>query len=160
MTEYLSHFLAQKPTAAAFIRGSADYPEITGTLALRQTPAGVLVTASFANLPDSRTLCRSDIFALHIHSGTSCTGNAQNPFAAAQGHFNPDGCTHPNHAGDLMPLFASAGRAWYSYLTRRFTIEQVLGRVAIVHRNPDDFTTQPSGNAGEMIACGVIRRWK
>ena len=44
-----------------------------------------------------------------------------------------------------------------SMLNDRFTVEEVLGRVMILHQDLDDFKTQPSGNSGEMIACGVIR---
>jgi Cu-Zn family superoxide dismutase len=64
---------------------------------------------------------------------------------------------HPRHAGDFPPLLETArGGAQLSFLTDRFTVAQALGHAVIIHLNPDDFTTQPSGNAGPMIACGMV----
>ena len=73
-------------------------------------------------------------------------------------HYDPDGCEHPCHAGDLPPLFGNDGYALSLFLTNRFSVEEVTGRVVIIHSHPDDLTTGPSGNSGEKIACGVIRR--
>ena len=73
-------------------------------------------------------------------------------------HYNPHGCDHPYHAGDLPPLFETSGLALSAFLTDRFTVDEVIGRTVIIHDQPDDFTTQPSGNSGTKIACGVIRR--
>ena len=64
---------------------------------------------------------------------------------------------HPHHAGDLVPLLSNQGYAWTAFYDKRFTIRDILGRSVIVHMNPDDFRTQPSGNSGAMIACGEIR---
>ena len=50
------------------------------------------------------------------------------------------------------------GKAYMKVLTGRFCVEEVIGRTVILHIDPDDFHTQPSGNAGRKIACGVIRR--
>ena len=50
------------------------------------------------------------------------------------------------------------GKAYLKVLTGRFRLEEVIGRTVILHRDPDDFHTQPSGNAGTKIACGVIQR--
>jgi Cu-Zn family superoxide dismutase len=94
----------------------------------------------------------------HIHEGGKCSGNENDPFADAGTHFNPYNCAHPEHAGDLPPLFGNKGYAWSSVLTNRFTVSDVIGRTVIIHSRPDDFTTQPAGNSGEKIACGVIRR--
>lgn len=46
------------------------------------------------------------------------------------------------------------------FLTDRFKVDDVIGRTVIIHDKPDDFTTQPSGNSGEKIACGIINRIK
>lgn len=78
------------------------------------------------------------------------------PFANALTHFNPYDRPHPYHSGDLPPLFSSGGYAVSVFLTDRFSVNEVLGRAVIVHSSPDDFTTQPSGNSGEKIACGII----
>ncbi|NLF57432.1 MAG: superoxide dismutase family protein, partial [Candidatus Hydrogenedens sp.] len=102
--------------------------------------------------------CAGEVFGFHIHEGNACTGNASDPFAATGGHFNPQSCPHPQHAGDLPPLFGNNGYAWSSVLTDRFTVDAIAGRTVVIHRRPDDFTTQPSGNSGEKIACGVIKK--
>ena len=65
---------------------------------------------------------------------------------------------HPYHAGDLPPLFGSGGVAVSVFLTDRFHLEDIIGKTVIIHSSPDDFTTQPSGNAGAKIACGEIKR--
>ena len=142
--------------AMAQIIGSSSYPRICGTALFRQTSMGVLVTVEVFGLPDSEK-CDSGIFALHIHEGESCTGNVQNPFADAGGHYNPKGCPHPYHAGDLPPLWGNQGYAYMSVLTDRFHVGEIIGRTVIIHSAPDDFRTQPSGDSGIMIACGEIR---
>ena len=65
---------------------------------------------------------------------------------------------HPNHAGDLPPLLEASGKAYMTVLTGRFHVKEVIGRTVILHGDPDDFHTQPSGNAGIKLACGVICR--
>lgn len=80
-----------------------------------------------------------------------------NPFADAMTHFNPEDCPHPYHAGDLPPLWGSDGYAFSVFLTDRFSVEEIVGKTVIIHRQPDDFTIQPSGSARQKMACGVIR---
>ena len=145
------------PDAAAVLQAAPGGGRIEGTVSFYQTPQGVLVTAAVRGLPVTRMACAQPIFALHIHEGASCTGNAGAPFADAGTHYNPAGCPHPYHAGDQPPLFADlTGFAWMAVLTDRVRVPDILGRTVIVHSRPDDFTTQPSGNAGAKIACGVI----
>ena len=72
-------------------------------------------------------------------------------------HFDKDNCPHPFHSGDLPPLFGNNGKAVSIFLTNRFSVDEIIGRIMIIHGSPDDFTTQPSGNSGMKIACGVIR---
>ncbi len=141
--------------AIAEVKGSAEYPGLYGYISFYKTDRGVVVTASVNGLPYNGE-CSPGVFGLHIHSGGSCTGNAADPFADAGNHYNPDGCPHPYHAGDLPPLFGNHGYAWMSVLTDRFTLEEIIGRVVVIHENPDDFTTQPAGNSGKKIACGKI----
>lgn len=78
------------------------------------------------------------------------------PFADAMSHYNPNDCEHPHHAGDLPPLFGNDGFALLLFLTSRFSVDEIIGKTVIIHDQPDDFTTQPSGNSGTKIACGVI----
>lgn len=145
------------PMATANIKGSDDYPNLRGIVTFRQRPKGVLVTAEIYGLP-YKNECNSDIFALHIHNGTSCTGDDEDSFANAGTHYNPTECPHPYHAGDLPPLFSNHGYAYMSVLTDRFTVKEIIGKVIIIHNQADDFTSQPSGNAGVKIACGEILR--
>lgn len=63
---------------------------------------------------------------------------------------------HPEHSGDLPALLADQGLAFSLVYTGRFTPEQAVGRAVIIHDQPDDYHTQPSGNSGSRIACGVI----
>ncbi|MBT9777985.1 superoxide dismutase family protein, partial [Clostridium sp. MCC353] len=78
-------------------------------------------------------------------------------FAHTGEHYNPTNQPHPDHAGDLPPLLGNQGYAWTSFYDKRFTVDQIMGRAVIIHQKADDFTSQPSGNSGEKIACGVIR---
>ena len=143
--------------AAAFMHGSGKYPNIRGSVFFYQTASGVLVRAEFMGLPIENDPCKKPIYAFHIHSGSECAGDKKDPFAMANGHFNPHTCPHPYHAGDMPPLFNVKGTAFSAFFTDRFTIPEILGRAIILHAKPDDFTTQPSGNAGEKMACGLIK---
>ena len=144
--------------AKAKISGSTKHPNIKGEVYFKQTKDGVIVTTSIYGLPTSHTKCQNGVFGFHIHEGEECTGNSKDPFANAKGHYNLNNCPHPYHTGDLPPLFENNGYAYMSVLTNRFTVEDVIGKVIIIHDRQDDFTTQPSGNSGEKIACGEIKR--
>ena len=122
---------------------------IRGTVWFWQRQDGALVTAEVTGLP------HDGFFALHIHEGPGCGGER---FADTGGHFNPKGVPHPEHAGDLPPLLSCKGRAFLSVLTDRFCVEDVLNRTVVIHSGPDDFKSQPAGNPGEKLACGVVRR--
>lgn len=138
-------------TARAEIKGSKYYPDIFGYVSFCQVDEGVLVTAAIRGLPH-----KNGIFAFHIHNGYNCTGNEEDPFSDADGHFDLGNSPHPYHSGDLPPLFGNNGFAYMTVITNRFSIDEIIGRVIIIHEKPDDFTTQPSGNSGSKIACGKI----
>lgn len=143
-------------TAKAEIKGGRKYPKINGVIKFRETKKGVLIKVEVEGLPESKDKCTGRFFALHIHSGNSCTGNSQDEFANALTHYNPNKCPHPYHAGDLPPILENNGVAYMEVLVNKFRIEEIIGKVIIIHESPDDFTTQPSGNSGEKIACGKI----
>lgn len=143
--------------ATALVTGSTLYPNIRGTVNFVQTAKGVLVTAEIRGLP-VRNSSQNPFFAFHIHSGESCTGNSTDPFADADGHYNPFGVPHPAHAGDLPPLLSAGGIAYSSVLTNRFRLGEIIGKTVIIHAMDDDFMIQPAGNSGAKIACGVIKR--
>lgn len=143
--------------ATAEIRGSVKYPQIYGKVEFFQRQEGVIVSVYVSGLPESNNVCEKPVFAMHIHSGGSCSGNETDYFADAMTHYNPHNCPHPYHSGDMPPLFGANGLAFSMFLTDRFTVREIIGKTVIIHSRPDDFSTQPSGNSGEKIACGVIR---
>ena len=149
--------LMHKPNTYAIIKGSEKYPNISGIVRFYQLRNGVLVAAEINDLPYSDSICKNQIFGLHIHSGNKCDGDMTDPFSEAMTHYNPNNCLHPFHAGDLPPLFGSRGYAFSVFLSDRFSLSEVIGKTVIIHENSDDFTTQPSGNAGEKLACGVVK---
>lgn len=100
----------------------------------------------------------------HIHEKGDCSSGDG---MSAGGHFNPGGKPHGNHdmgehhAGDLPSLKADAnGNATFNFESRTIrvgsTANDILGKGLIVHRDPDDYKTQPTGNAGPRLACAVI----
>jgi Cu-Zn family superoxide dismutase len=144
------------PSAWAVLRGSNAFPQLRGTVRFYENGNGVLVVTEVMGLPTAQPPCESNIFALHIHEGGSCTGSEQDPFADVGMHYNPLGCPHPHHAGDMPPLFGVNGYAFGAFVTDRFTVREIVGRSVILHGSTDDFTTQPAGGAGQKIACGEI----
>lgn len=142
--------------AKADIKGGRNYPGIRGVVYFKETPNHVLVTAKIDGLPQSNDKCAGRFFGFHIHEGNSCSGNAEDEFANVGGHFNPTNCPHPFHVGDLPHLIECDGSAYMSVMIGKFRLRDIIGRAVIIHDIPDDFTSQPSGNAGKKIACGVI----
>jgi Cu-Zn family superoxide dismutase len=102
----------------------------------------------------------------HIHDKGDCSRNAD----ASGGHFNPAGGTHGkygapgSHAGELPSLVADAkGVARFSVENHTVSLtdganNNIVGRALVVHRDPDDFKSQPAGNSGPRTACAVIVR--
>ncbi len=140
------HYLRAK----AHIRGSEKAPHLCGEVNFYQKRNGVLITANVRGLPTSN---ESGFLGFHIHEGSNCKGK---DFSETKSHYNPNSAEHPMHAGDLPPLLSCSGKAYLSLLTNRFTINDIIGRTVVIHSKPDDFYTQPAGNAGEKIACGII----
>ncbi len=140
-----------KPQAIAIIKGGNAAPSINGTVKFYQKGNCVLVIADISGLPHTAT----GFFGFHIHEGTDCGGTN---FSGSKGHYNPSSAPHPQHAGDLPPLMLCGAMAHSSVLTDRFNINDIIGRTVVIHNMPDDFTTQPAGNSGEKIACGVIKK--
>ena len=135
--------------AQAKVMGGKELPNLHGTVSFTASGNGTVVAAEICGLPESET----GFFAFHIHEGGDCCGEG---FPNTKGHFNPGKRDHPCHAGDLPPLLSCNGRAELTVLTNRFSVCDVLGKTVVIHAQPDDFHTQPSGNAGTKIACGVI----
>lgn len=152
----LQKILNNPANAQAIMKGSPKYPNISGTVEFYQMMGAVLLVVQVDGLPKNSIPCASNIYGFHIHEGNSCTGTTEDPFVNTDGHFNPTGCPHPAHAGDLPPLFGNNGYAFMIFMTNRFSVNTILGRTVVVHANRDDFTSQPAGDSGAKIACGKI----
>lgn len=152
----LSTVLSKTPDAKAKICGGSKYPKINGTLRLYQTDCGTVVASEIKCLPDNCEKKR--VFAFHIHEGTSCKENCKGDFYESKGHYNPENTMHPYHAGDMPPLFSYDGYALSVFLTKGFCLWDVIGKTVIIHSGADDLMSQPAGNSGEKIACGVIEK--
>lgn len=139
------------PAAYANLTGNAENPTLTGTALFYPAFDGTLVAVEAYNLPVSKENERS-FYGMHIHEKGDCTL----PFDKTGNHYNPADMPHPLHAGDLPPLLGNQGYAFSVFFTSRFQIEDVLNRSLIIHVSPDDFTSQPSGNSGIKIGCGII----
>ncbi len=154
--------LSRTPFAKAEIMGGPLAPNINGTVSFYPAHNGTLVVAEIYNLPRTALATPQTPpigpFGFHIHEGSTCeVGDSADPFQAAGSHYNPTGMPHPEHAGDMPVLFSNDGYAFMTFFTDRFVPQQVLGRTVMIHQSPDDFRTQPSGNSGKRLACGVIR---
>lgn len=148
-----------KPTAWAELKGSSKYPTVHGTVNFYDTYGGTILVLQIEGIPNEVTGNSGGFLGLHIHDGKSCTGNREDLFADVGQHYNPMGNPHPNHAGDLPSVLVNNGIAWSAVFTTRFYPEEVFGKTLILHGKPDDFYSQPSGNAGEKIACGEIKAY-
>jgi Cu-Zn family superoxide dismutase len=148
----------ERETAAARLMNADG--EVVGEAVLRQTAGGVLIDASF-----SRTLAGTHAF--HIHEKGVC----EPPFDSAGGHFAPGGTHHGYlaregpHAGDLPNIHVPATtrlrlEVFAPGLTLTSGTSPILdddGAALVVHEKADDYRTDPAGEAGKRIACGVIR---
>ncbi len=153
----------KRPYAVAHVKGSALAPEIEGTIKFFPSKGGTIVVAEVEHLPEDMPaiLDKQPIgpFGFHIHEGNTCgVGGGEGAYGSAGGHYNPTNTHHPEHAGDLPVLFGNDGYAWMAVYTNRFRPSDVVNRTVIIHQNPDDFRTQPAGNSGVRIACGVIEK--
>jgi Cu-Zn family superoxide dismutase len=161
---YFNNLVSTKPPfAKAELAGGPLAPGISGTVSFYPAHNGTLVVAEVYNLPKQTPGTGNappvGPFGFHIHEGNTCeTGNPSDPFKPAMDHYNPTGMPHPDHAGDMPVLFSNDGYSFMMFFTDKFTPQQVLNRAVIVHQNPDDYRSQPAGNAGKRLACGLIRQ--
>ena len=140
-----------EPTKGNNVRGTATFAEKGGRVHLTANVSGLRPNAEFG---------------FHIHEAGDCSSGDG---MSAKSHFNPYGKPHGDpksgerHAGDMPSLRSDAsGSAQASFELDIITVApgpaSVVGRGLIVHVQPDDYKTQPTGNAGARSACAVIQR--
>ncbi|MFV9509945.1 superoxide dismutase family protein [Tepidibacillus sp. LV47] len=147
--------------AYARVKGGPLAPNLRGFVVFTNVPNGTEVYVELHGLPAYQP-AKGDQdpigpHGFHIHMRGDCTvGDPNNPFEGAGEHWNPTNQPHGNHAGDFPVIFSNNGYARMNFFTNKFKVNDVVGRSVIIHLNPDDYRTQPAGDAGKRIACGVI----
>ncbi len=148
------------PAAATQLRDAGG--RAVGTAVFMQEGGEVRILIDVTGLPPGDK-------AVHIHEVGSCDPPS---FESAQGHFNPTAAQHGTanprgpHAGDLPNITVDAGgRGHLEVTTKRVTLQKgptslldANGSALVVHASPDDMLTDPAGNSGARLACGVIMR--
>jgi Cu-Zn family superoxide dismutase len=150
---------SQAQTAKASLQNAEG--KDAGSVTLTQTPHGVLLALTLKGIPAGE-------HAFHVHA----VGKCEAPFTSAGGHFNPESKKHGvmamegSHAGDMPNLFVPAsGELKVEVINAAITLEKgkpnsvfdADGSAVIVHAGVDDYKTDPTGNAGDRIACGLIQ---
>ncbi len=144
------------PRVAIAAVGPLGGSAVKGTVRFTQLDHGVEIAADLTGLTPGA-------HGFHVHEYGDCSAADG---SSAGGHFNPGGRPHGgpgmemSHAGDYGNLMADArGHATLKIVAHRITLddgpEGVLGRSVVVHEKADDLTSQPAGNAGPRIGCGV-----
>ncbi|MBV9955739.1 MAG: superoxide dismutase family protein [Pseudolabrys sp.] len=148
---------ASAQLAVAQIKDSSGKPIADANFT--QTPAGVLIRLDIKGLPAGER-------AFHIHA----VGKCEAPFTSAGPHFNPGGHKHgmmagQAHAGDMPNLhIPQSGELSIQVLNGAVTLEKGKpnsllkeeGTALVIHAKADDYKTDPAGDAGDRIACGVV----
>lgn len=154
-------FASETPSApaVAVVLESRSGSSVTGSIKVSEIAGGLRLVG------EVRGLKPGGEHGFHIHEKGDCSATDA---SSAGGHFNPAGAPHghsgsgPHHAGDLPNLKADAsGVAKVDLKVPGITLQpgaaqSAAGRSLVVHRDPDDYTSQPAGNSGPRVACGVI----
>lgn len=140
------------PYGIAYINGGKNNPNLKGVVQFFPWDTGSIIKLEIVGLPNAN---KNNFLGFHIHEKDICDVNVD--FETAGGHYNPDMDMHPYHIGDLPMIYSNNGYSFMLYYTNRFMPEDVIGKSVIIHNMVDNMKTQPSGNSGARIACGVIR---
>ncbi|HEY4582788.1 MAG TPA: superoxide dismutase family protein [Lysobacter sp.] len=162
-------------TPAASAPGAASVPHVDAATVALAPASGSLVSGKLAAMSmdggvhfigEIGGLAPGSTHGIHVHEKGDCSAADA---SSAGGHFNPGGRPHGNpqgharHAGDLPNITAgSDGVARVDMHVHGITLggaaaTDVLQRALVVHAQPDDYASQPAGNSGARIACGLIR---
>lgn len=152
---------ASASTAHAVFDG-LDGSGVTGSASFQETDGALSIRVALAGLAPGE-------HGFHVHEGSSCGPDSTGtPGGAAGDHFNPLASEHgaptalpaDRHAGDLGNVIASAeGAVASTVVDSVLTLDgptSVIGHAVVVHAGADDLASQPSGDAGERVACGVV----
>ena len=149
--------IAQSKVAATLASSAGN--NVAGTVVFAQEGRKVFVIAEVTGL-------KPGAHGFHVHEKGDCSAP---DFSSAGGHFNPGGQPHgdpaagAHHVGDMPVLVADAsGKATARAERRTMSVggggaNDIVGKSVVVHADPDDFMTQPAGNSGARVACGVIK---
>lgn len=158
----IPHFME---LAVAHINGGPLAPDIKGTVYFIKAAGGTNVYIDVSGLPPYTPAIGNNNpigpLGFHMHQNCSCAvGDPADPFQSAGGHWNPTNQPHGNHAGDFPVLFSNNGVARMWFFTDKFTVDEIICKSIIIHQNPDDYRTQPSGDSGKRLACGIVEWYK
>lgn len=148
--------------AFAQINNSPLAPDLKGKVLFKDVPGGVEVCIEVTGLPNYTPATKDSPqigpHGFHLHITGNCEiGDPENPFLGAGMHYNPTNQPHGNHAGDFPVIFSNNGYFRMCFYTNKFSVSDILNKSVIIHQSPDDYRTEPAGNSGKRIGCGVIR---
>lgn len=158
-------FLSLAASATAQSQARAELKDVegksVGIATLQEDKDGVRINLKVKGLP-------AGVHAVHIHAVGKCEAPK---FASAGGHFNPEKKKHGfkdaggSHAGDLPNMYVTSVGGIYEAVTKAVTLKagetsllDADGSAVVIHAAADDYATDPTGNSGDRIACGVIMK--
>ncbi|HKH49181.1 MAG TPA: superoxide dismutase family protein [Thermoanaerobaculia bacterium] len=147
-------------TATATLQGAPTDTDFKGTITFTPEGNGVRIVAHLEGVDQDGD------HGFHVHQTGECThGEGDKHFTSAGGHFNPANTEHacpptePRHAGDLGNIPVTGGTGHLETTSNLLSLSgpnSVVGKAIILHAKADDCKTQPTGDAGDRLACGVI----